>query len=164
MENYKLLLLEENHNLFLDGIDMRKKAIIDHKTSVGFYDFIEAKLAVDEVSGCKSIVTTEYNGKNLKKKKELYVLEEQFEKIKRIIFEFAITISFCSSNNDKGIDFKYYWEAIEYINYVRRKKHPVYVEQNNTIKVIPSQTIIDGKVINSKYDEIFQKSKKLTTH
>ena len=159
MENYKLLLLEEDHNLFLDGIDMVKDSILDHKSSFYFYDFIEKKLAVDEISECKSVVTTEYDGKNIKKKKELYVSKEQFEKVKRTIFDFAITISFCNLNSDDGIDFKYYWEAIEYINQVRKNNQTASVQQDIITKVIPSQTTIDSDIIDYKYEKVFQKVK-----
>jgi len=163
MENYKLLLLldENENNIFLDGIDMKRQSIINPRTAPNFYEFIEKKLAVDECCGCKSIATTEYNGKYLKRKKELYVTEEQFEQIKRKIFEVAVTVCFCEIKNEEAIDFKFYWEAVEYINYVRKNKQTVCIDQNtaNITKILPLPTTIDDEIIDEKYNKTFQKTK-----
>ena len=119
------------------------------------------KLAVDGFSGCKSVITTEYNGQTIQKKKELYVSEEQFEKIKKIIFEFAVTVSFCELKDDKSMDFNYYWEAVEYVNYLRKNGNLVYIKQNNTTKVMVSQSTIDNELIDEQYNRTFQKTKKI---
>lgn len=160
MDNYKLLLVEENYNIFLDGIDLLKASIINYKAKLNFYDFIEMKLAVDEFYGCKSIITTEYNGKYTEKKKQLYVLEEQFEKIKKIIFEFAVATSFCDLDSEKCINFEYYWEAVEYINYLRKNNKMVYIDQIAKTHVMTAETTIDSDIIDEKYNDTFSIVKK----